>query len=288
MAGRDWKHDVPLPAAVRLTWHDTEPFPRDVPLDAFYRGIRFPEPDGPLPYVVANMVMTQNAEATLLGKAFTIGTAVDALAMTRLRTAVDAVLSGSGTLVHDDVTAVLPPDAARIRAANGKPPRLLAAVVASSVAFGADTLARAYFAASGFDKLILTAPGAAPAALDAVARRGVEVAAVATGPDGRPSVRAVLEALSHRGVRAVVCEGGPRFLASLLAAHLVREYFLTTAPILTGRPDAPRPVAGAVASEDAPLLLARISRYEHTFRDPGSGAVLVETFDRFRLVYPQA
>jgi 5-amino-6-(5-phosphoribosylamino)uracil reductase len=232
------------------------------------------------------MVMTQNAEATVLGKAFTIGTAVDALAMTRLRVAADAVLSGSGTLVHDDVTAVLPFDAAQMRVAAGKPPRLLVAVVASSVAFGADTLARAYFRQSGFDKLILTAPGAAPAAVEAVAQRGVDVEAVATGPDGRPSVRAVLEALYRRGIRSIVCEGGPRFLASLFAAHLVHEYFLTTAPILTGRPDAPRAVAGAVAPENAPLLLARLSRYEHPFQDPDSGARLVEAFDRFRLIYP--
>jgi riboflavin biosynthesis pyrimidine reductase len=287
MAPPDWKRTVPLPPTVRLAWHATGPFPRQIPLDDLYAPLALPIGSGALPYLVANMAMTQNGEATVGGKASPIGTAVDGLVLTRLRRAVDAVLSGSGTLVHDDVIAALPETEARHRAAEGRSPRLLAAVVASSLSFGGEIFARRFFADPGFDKLIVTGPAATPEQIRAVEDRGVEVVRVAaSGPDGRPSPRAVLDALRARGVRSVVCEGGPRFLPSLFAARVVREYFLTTSPLITGEPGVLRPVSGPVGPAGTPVWLSRISRYEHDFDDPTTGAHLVEAFDRFRVVYP--
>jgi hypothetical protein len=131
MTPPDWKRTVPLPTTVRLAWHASESFPRLVPLDDLYDSLGWPVGSGDVPYLVANMVMTQNGEATIDGKASPIGTAVDGLVLTRLRRAADAVLSGSGTLVHDDVTAALPEAEARRRAAEGRSPRQLVAVVAS-------------------------------------------------------------------------------------------------------------------------------------------------------------
>jgi riboflavin biosynthesis pyrimidine reductase len=96
----------------------------------------------------------------------------------------------------------------------------------------------------------------------------------------------VLDALRARGVRSVVCEGGPRFLPSLFAARVVREYFLTTSPLITGEPGALRPVSGPVGPAGAPVCLSRISRYEHDFEDPVTRARLIEAFDRFRVVDP--
>jgi hypothetical protein len=34
------------------------------------------------------------------------------------------------------------------------------------------------------------------------------------------------------------------------------------------------------------VLLSLLSRVEHTFRDPGTGANLIEALDRFRVAYP--
>jgi riboflavin biosynthesis pyrimidine reductase len=287
MTPPDWKRTVPLPATVRLAWHASESFPQQVPLDDLYDSLGWPIGSGGLPYLVANMVTTQNGEATVDGKASPIGTAVDGLVLTRLRRAVDAVLSGSGTLVHDDVTAALPEAEARRRAAEGRSSRLLVAVVASSLAFDREIFTRRFFADSGFDKLILTGPSATPEGIRAVEDRGVEVVRVpAPGSDGRPDPRAVLDVLRARGVRSVVCEGGPRFLPSLFAARVVREYFLTTSPLITGEPGALRPVSGPVGPAGAPVCLSRISRYEHDFEDPATRARLIEAFDRFRVVYP--
>lgn len=59
---------------------------------------------------------------------------------------------------------------------------------------------------------------------------------------------ALLAELRAEGVRAVICEGGPTLHASLQAAGLVDELFLTIAPKLSGGP-APRIVNGALPEE---------------------------------------
>jgi riboflavin biosynthesis pyrimidine reductase len=283
--GPGWKRSLSLPAAVRLVWHPSEPCPRDVPIADLYTDLEFPAPDA-LPYLVANMVTTLNGEATVGGRAVTIGTPVDALALTRLRSAADALLSGAGTLLAEDVTAVLPePEAAR-RAASGRPPRLLAAVLASDLAWGPEALSRRFFTDPRFDKLVITGARAADDDVRRVRDLGIEVARVSPDPAGRPDVTDALRLLRTRGARVVVSEGGPRVLASLLRARLVREYFLTTSPLATGDPRALRPIGGEVAVDGRPLLFERMSRYEHAFRDPGTGARLVEAYERLRAVYP--
>lgn len=287
MSHPDWKRTVRLPATIRLAWHEAAPYPREVPLGEFYASLSLPPAEGPLPYLVANMVMTQNGEAVVEGKATTIGTPVDGLALTRVRSAVDAVVMGSGTLIHDDVTAVLPDAEMARRQAEGRPPRLLVVVVASSMAWTPETFGKQFFADARFDKLVLTGSRPTGDEIRAVEARGIEVLRVASGPDGRPRIDAVLRLLAGRGVRAAVGEGGPHFLPSLFAARAVREYFLTTSPMLTGDPRAPKPVTGAATAGGPPLLLSRMSRYEHEFQDPATGARLIEAFERFRAVYPE-
>jgi len=48
-------------------------------------------------------------------------------------------------------------------------------------------------------------------------------------------VNAALEVLHERGHRALLSEGGPNVLGSLLAARVVDELFLTISPLLVGR-----------------------------------------------------
>src|SRR5579859_4808812 len=136
MSGAGWKRTLSLPATVRLVWHAAEPHPRDVPLDEFYTRIEVPPgPDG-LPPVIANMVMTQNGEATIDGKAAPIGTPVDRFVLGRLRTSADVLLSGAGTMLAEDITAVVPETDAALRASAGRGPRLLAALLVTDLAWG--------------------------------------------------------------------------------------------------------------------------------------------------------
>ena len=59
-----------------------------------------------------------------------------------------------------------------------------------------------------------------------------------------PSPAAVFADLRARGVRALLCEGGPTLNCALLAAGVVDELFLTLSPLLTGNSEAPRIVEG--------------------------------------------
>ncbi len=57
---------------------------------------------------------------------------------------------------------------------------------------------------------------------------------VESGPEGRVDLPDLLRSLREEGVRALLCEGGPRLHASLEALGLVDELFLTIAPKLSG------------------------------------------------------
>jgi diaminohydroxyphosphoribosylaminopyrimidine deaminase/5-amino-6-(5-phosphoribosylamino)uracil reductase len=232
------------------------------------------------------MAMTLNGEAAVGGRASTIGTPVDGVALTRVRAAADAVLTGFGTLLAEDVTAALPEEEAARRTAAGRSGRLLAVVLTSGRTLDPSILTRRFFTDPRFDRLVITGMQCNPRALQPVEDRGIEVVRVASGPDGRPDPTAAIRLLGDRGARVIVSEGGPRVLASLLRARLVREYFQTQSPLATGVTEAPRPIMGDVTAGDRPLLLGRVSRHEFAFTDPVAGARLVEVYERYRVVYP--
>ena len=80
--------------------------------------------------------------------------------------------------------------------------------------------------------------------------------------DGTVDLDSTLHHLRHeRGVRALLCEGGPHLHGELWAAGLVDELFLTTAPKLTGG-DAPRIVEGLGISLAEDLELAWLLEHE--------------------------
>jgi riboflavin biosynthesis pyrimidine reductase len=81
----------------------------------------------------------------------------------------------------------------------------------------------------------------------------VPLVVVESGPDGWIDLGERLRALRGEGVRALLCEGGPRLHGSLQAAGLVDELFLTIAPKLAGG-EAPRILEGELPGT-APLEL---------------------------------
>jgi riboflavin biosynthesis pyrimidine reductase len=54
-------------------------------------------------------------------------------------------------------------------------------------------------------------------------------------PEGKPTVRSVMDAVRAEGFSTVLTEGGPSFLGQLVAEQLLDELFLTVAPRLVGR-----------------------------------------------------
>jgi riboflavin biosynthesis pyrimidine reductase len=99
---------------------------------------------------------------------------------------------------------------------------------------------------------------------------GVAAAAepAATPHAGAVDLGAGLAALAGRGLTRVLCEGGPHLLADLLAARLVDELCVTTAPLLVG-PGASRIVAGDVAAR-----VPADARLGHLLHCPETGTLL--------------
>ena len=64
---------------------------------------------------------------------------------------------------------------------------------------------------------------------------------VSVGPAGETlDARAAIRAVTDRGHRLILSEGGPRIVGALLEARLVDELFLTVSPLLFGRNAAER------------------------------------------------
>jgi riboflavin biosynthesis pyrimidine reductase len=68
--------------------------------------------------------------------------------------------------------------------------------------------------------------------------------------------------LRSRGIRSLLCEGGPTLNSALLEAHVVDELFLTLSPQLAGETGAPRIVEGEGLPEPVPLAVEWMLRHE--------------------------
>jgi riboflavin biosynthesis pyrimidine reductase len=195
------------------------------------------------PFVFLNMVASADGRAAIAGHVSALGSEADTLLLTELRTIADAVLIGSGTLRAEGYARLVGnPDRVARREAAGLPPTPVAVLLslARDLPWNAGL-----FAAAGQPVLIYTASEAAPPAVAAE----LEVVRLE-----HLSPEAAMRDVRARGVRALLCEGGPRLNRSLLAAGLVDELFLTISPLLAGNAVAPRIVEGR--DLDAPVALA--------------------------------
>jgi riboflavin biosynthesis pyrimidine reductase len=185
------------------------------------------------PFVYLNMVATVDGRAAIEGRSHALGSATDTLLLTELRTLADAVLIGSGTLRAEGYGRLVGNmDRVARREAAGRSPTPTAVLLSRSLDLPWDA---GLFAAAAQPVLVYTGARGDPPETAAP----LEVVRL---PD--PTPRAALADLRARGVRALLCEGGPTLSRALLAEDLVDELFLTLSPLLAGNTDAPRIVEG--------------------------------------------
>ncbi len=197
------------------------------------------------PYLVTNFAITLDGRATLGGRSGEIGSDTDTKMLVGLRTKVDAVMIGAGTMRAERYGRVLADSEKRSRRERqGLPHDPLMVIVSGR----------------------LDLPWDAPLFTDGGGRVLIFTSSYAEQPQTRTPVRIVRHedrvdlaaALRHlrveRGVRAVLCEGGPRLHAQLIEAGLVDELFVTHAPKLAGG-DGPG-LAEGLAERERPLELA--------------------------------
>jgi len=185
------------------------------------------------PLVAVNFAATVDGRATIAGVSGPIGSEADTAMLAGLRTRFDAVMIGAGTMRAERYGRLVSKQETRERRERiGLPHDPLMVIVSGRLDLPWD----APLFSEGGRVLIFTASED-------------EVPATET------SVRVVrhegfvdlAEALRHlrleRGIRALLCEGGPGLHGELEAAGTVDDLFLTIAPKLAGG-EAPRIVEG--------------------------------------------
>jgi riboflavin-specific deaminase-like protein len=208
------------------------------------------EPRDDRPFVAVNFAATVDGRAAIGGVSGPIGSSADTEMLARLRTRFDALMIGAGTMRAERYGRPVAAQEQRERRERiGLPHDPLMVIVSGRLDLPWDA---PLFTDGGGRVLIFTASEAEPPET-ATALRIVR-------HEGFVDIAAALRHLRHeRGIRALLCEGGPGLHGELQAGGYVDDLFLTIAPKLAGGA-APRIVEGelpAVAELELAWLLER-------------------------------
>lgn len=201
------------------------PEPAELRVEEIYRDLQFPESPPDRPYTAINMVSTADGKITVNDRAGGIGGPVDRLAMRVLRSRVDAVMVGAGTVRAEKINLGVPPDLD----GTVRGPDHLGVIVSASGDVPLANLSEN----SGERLLFLVSDESSREAVEALSVRG-EVQRL---PEmrGGSGYSAALSVLRHEhGVHRLLVEGGPSLNQALVSSGLVDELFLTFASKLAG------------------------------------------------------
>lgn len=177
------------------------------------------------PRLLTNFALTIDGMATIGGVSGEIGTSTDTAMLVGLRTRVDAVMIGAGTMRAERYGRVVQDAAKRERReSEGLRADPLMIVVSGRLDLPWDA---PLFTDEANEVLVLTASADDPPPTAAT----VEL----ERHEGHVDLVAAMNGLrTERGVRSILCEGGPHLHAQLHQAGLVDELFVTLAPKLAG------------------------------------------------------
>ena len=199
------------------------------------------------------MVSTLDGRAAVDGRSAPMSGPADRALFHVLRTQVDAVMAGAGTMRTERYGPLVPKAEHRARRqALGLAARPVAVTVTRTLFLPADLPLL-----QDADSTLLvftTAPGEAPPAAATVTVEHLDPADAGMG--------VVMRRLrAGHGVRSLLCEGGPHLLGSLVAAGVLDELFLSVSPLLAGGGEAPRITMGEPPRE--PVALELVGALEH-------------------------
>jgi riboflavin biosynthesis pyrimidine reductase len=228
------------------------PGPALLPEDA-YAGLRLSErATGTRPYVVCNFVSSADGKATAGRRTAPLAGAGDKAAFHLLRTQVDAVLAGTGTLEVERYGAPIRDERLeRVRLDEGRSPQPFAVIISRSGRIPSDL---PMFADPRSRIIVYVPPGAAvpDAAAQIIVHQG--------DPPPENLAKVLVSLRRDHAVKSLLCEGGPTLFSALLAEDLVDELFLTISPVLVGGNELG---VTAGASLQSPLALTLVWAMEH-------------------------
>jgi riboflavin biosynthesis pyrimidine reductase len=211
-------------------------------------------PDRSTPRVRVNFVSSVDGAVTVDGYSEGLSGAADKLVFGILRAACDVLLVGAGTLRHEGYGPVrLSADRRARRVAEGLPEVPVLAVVSGRLDLPVD---HPSLAEAPRRPIVITHAASPEDKRAALA----EVADVLVCGADEVDLGAALDELAARGLRQVLCEGGPYLQSALHRADRVDELCLTVAPLLAG-PGPGRITAGKPA-EARRMSLAHVAEQE--------------------------
>jgi riboflavin biosynthesis pyrimidine reductase len=224
----------------------------DVDLDEEYA---LPDPDRR--HVRANFVSSADGAAELAGRSGGLSSDADHRVFSVLRGLCDAVLVGATTVRREGYGPARPnAERRKWRQDHGLAPVPPVVVVTSRVELDLES---AFFTEAVSRPVILTTD-ATPSERR---RRAEEVADVVSCGDTMVDISTGLEQLAERGLKHVLCEGGPYLFGQLAAARLLDELCLSLAPVLAGV-DHLRIIGGPTLEKPVELELAHVLTAEGT------------------------
>jgi riboflavin-specific deaminase-like protein len=198
----------------------------------------FARPDRP--YLVLNFATTLDGRAAIDGSSGKIGSTTDTEMLQRLRTRVDAVMIGAGTMRAERYGRMVSNEDFRAyRKRTGLAEDPLAVLVSNRLELPWDA---GLFTAGGGSVVIFTASEQQPPETETPVT-------VVRHPDGVDLAEALGWLLAERDIHSILCEGGPTLHGRLREGGLADELFLTIAPKIAGG-EGPRVLEGALPDVD--------------------------------------
>lgn len=177
------------------------------------------------PRLALNFASTLDGRASIDGRSGPIGSDTDTAMLVALRQRFDAVMIGAGTMRVERYGRIISDPADRERREERGLPADPLMVIVGGLDLPWD--AELFTDGGGAVLLFTTEEGEPP-----VTATPVDVVREA---EGRVDMTVAMRHLrEERGIRAVLCEGGPRLHSQLQAEELADELFLTIAPKLVG------------------------------------------------------
>ncbi|MGH3824392.1 MAG: pyrimidine reductase family protein [Pseudonocardiaceae bacterium] len=178
--------------------------------------------------VRVNFVSSLDGACTVDGRSRGLSDAADKRVFDILRMLSDVVLVGAGTFRHEGYRELrVHQEAAAWRVAHGLSEHPVLTIVSSRLDLAHDHPA---FTEAPRRPLIIT-HGDSPAEQRDLLARNADVLICGSRVI---DLQVAAKMLENRALNQVLCEGGPRLFASLLAADAVDELCLTFSPLLTG------------------------------------------------------
>jgi riboflavin-specific deaminase-like protein len=192
------------------------------------------------PYLILNFATTLDGRAAINGRSGPIGSVTDTEMLQRLRTRVDAVMIGAGTMRAERYGRMVADQQLRAyRERTGLAHDPLGVIISNRFELPWDA---GLFTNGGGRVVIFTASDQDPPETATPVR-------VIRHPEGVDLDLAMEWLRKERGIRSVLCEGGPTLHGRLREGGLADELFLTIAPKIAGG-EGPRVLEGALPDVD--------------------------------------